>query len=95
MTCGVSKRRVRCRDYPIAVLPCCCGGLRWTVTHEFCGSGINEEFCRGATGFGGVAPWIGAKMGDEPSVVRLMDAKAVVTFEKCSPTSPCVPRRRT
>ena len=23
--------------------PCCCGGLHWTVTHEFCGSGITEH----------------------------------------------------
>ena len=75
--------------------PCCCGGRRWTVTHKFCGSGINEEFCRGATGIKGDAVWPGAIMVDEPGVVDLMDAKAVVAFEQWSPTSLCVRRRRT
>ena len=46
--------------------PCSCGGRRWTMTHEFYGSGITEDFWRGATGFGGAAAWPGAKMGDVP-----------------------------
>ena len=75
--------------------PCCCGVMRWTVTHEFCDSGIIMEFCRGATSFGGVAPWLGAAMGHEPNVARLVDGKAVVAFEKWSPNSLCVLRRRT
>ena len=60
------------------------------VTHEFCGSCITEEFFRGETGFGGAAAWPGANMGDEPSVVRLMDAKAVLEFEKWCHTSLCL-----
>ena len=61
--------------------PSCFGGLRWMVTYEFCGSGITEEFCTGATSFGGDAAWRGAKMG--------------VAFEKWPPTSLCVRQRRT
>ena len=64
------------------------------MTHEFCGSGITKEFCRGA-GIGGATAWLGAKMVYEPGVVRLMDAKAVVAFEKWSPTTLCAQRRRT
>ena len=60
------------------------------MTHEFCGSGITEEVCRETTGIGGDAAWLGAKMVDTPGVVHLMDAKAVVAFEKWSPTSMCV-----
>ena len=75
--------------------PCCCGGLRWTVTHEFCGSGITKEFCREATGVGADAAWPRAKIVDGPGVTHLMDAKAVVAFEMWSPASLCVRPQRT
>ena len=75
--------------------PCCCGGLRWTVTHEFCGSSIIEEFCRGVTSFGGYAVWRGTTMGDMPSVVYLMDAKAGMPYELRLSTSLCVRQRPT
>ena len=83
------------RTTRLQLCPCCCGGLRWTVTHEFCGYGITEEFCREANAVGGLAAWAGAKMVDGPGVAHLVDAKAVVAFEKWSPTSLRVWRRRT
>ena len=52
---GVQVDAVLCQMTRLQHCPCCCGGLRWTVTHEFCGSCITEEFCREATGVGGDA----------------------------------------
>ena len=92
---GVQVEGARCPDDPTAALPLLMWWAARTMTHEFCGSCITEELYRGAIGFGGVAAWPGAKMGDKPSVVRLMDAKVVVAFEKWSPTSMCVRQRRT
>ena len=96
MICGVS-RWMECAAHMTRLqhLPSCCGGLRWTVTHKFCGFGITEEFCRGAARLGDAAAWRGGKMGDEPSVVRPKDAKAVVAFENSSPTSLNLRQRRT
>ena len=75
--------------------PCCCGGLRLTVTSEFYGSGITEEFCRGVTRFVGDAVWPGATVGGMPSVVLLVDAEVEMAYEKWPSTSLCVRQRRT
>ena len=74
--------------------PCCCGGLRWLVTPEFCGSGITKGFCRGITGFVGDAVWPRATVGGVPSV-RLVDAVVEMAYETWPPTSLCVHQRRT
>ena len=78
MTCGVS-RLMECDAKMTRLLhyPCCCGGLRWTVTQGCCGCEITEEFCRGDNGIGGDAAWPGAKMVDGPGVVHLMDLKTL------------------
>ena len=88
MGCGARMTRLR-------HFPCCCGGLRWMVTCDFCGYGITEDLCREAAGVGGDAARPGEKMVDRPDVVYLVDAKAVVAFEKWFPTSLCVRQRRT
>ena len=75
MTCGMT-RLMGCdaRMTQLQHYPCYYSWLRWTVTPEYCGSGITKGFCRGATGVRGDVVWPGAKMVDRPHVAHLMDA---------------------
>ena len=88
MTCGV-YRWMEWDDQMTGLkhFPCCCGGLCWTVTNEFCGSGITEEFYRGFLGFGADAAGPRAMVGCVLSVDGLVDMEVQMAYEKWPSTS--------
>ena len=86
---------VRCPDEATAALPL----LLWWPALD----GQSRDLwlwhhrgpCRKAAGVRGDAAWPDARVVDGPGVVHLVDATAMVAFEKWSPTSLCVRRWRT